>query len=165
MKLIISFLFGLCCSAAARSQPGTTADGLAGVFNQLSGAASAYRLDTSAVPRDRVTAAIIELRKLRGGFNINEVIQYKLEEEKSKVGKPDSALQDYARFMKTGKGKEWLDRAMIWIYRKHFTYQELQQLISFYKTTAGRKMAADFPVIIVQSLTAVEKIKDLYTTE
>ncbi len=47
------------------------------------------------------------------------------------------------------------------IYRKHFTYGEVKQLIKFYKTSAGKKMAVGLPIIMIESLRAAEMI-DIY---
>jgi len=51
------------------------------------------------------------------------------------------------------------------IYRDHFTYGELKQLLRFYKTNAGQKLATDFPIIMLQTLVAAEQIKTAYTKQ
>ncbi|RYF81816.1 MAG: DUF2059 domain-containing protein, partial [Chitinophagaceae bacterium] len=112
-------------------------------------------------PNDKTTKKIIELRKLRGGFNINEAIDFKLQEDKQKGDVPAAEMEKVVAFFK-GTGKQWLDNAVIWIYRRHFTYNELNDLVKFYKTPGGRKMATDFPLIMMQSLRASEMIKEAY---
>jgi hypothetical protein len=54
---------------------------------------------------------------------------------------------------------------MIHIYRQHFTYNELKQLVRFYKTSAGKKMAKDFPLIMMKSLIAAQIIHDTLIAE
>lgn len=132
------------------------------IFEKITGSVKEYKLDTTAAPADKFTNKIVELRTLKGGFNINEAIDYKLEEDKQKGEIPIAEFEKFAAFMKTGNGKKWLDNAVIWIYRQRFTYKELKQLVRFYKTSAGRKMSADFPIIMMQSLTAGEMIKGIY---
>ena len=38
--------------------------------------------------------------------------------------------------------------------------KELKQLTKFYKTSAGKKMASQFPIVMLQSLAAGEGIKN-----
>ena len=71
-------------------------------------------------------------------------------------------LDKVAIFFKSGNGKKWLDNAITWIYRNHFTYSELKKLVKFYKTPAGQKMATELPLIMVKSLKAGEMIKEFY---
>ncbi len=133
-----------------------------GIFDRIASSVKNFQLDTSAVPDDRVTKKIVELRSLRGGFNINEAIEFKIAEDRQKNEVPSAELDRFARFFSSGEGKRWLDNAMVWIYRKDFTYNELKKMVKFYKTSAGQKMAKDFPVIMMQSLRAAEMIKEIY---
>ena len=75
---------------------------------------------------------------------------------------PKAELDKVETFFKSGNGKRWLDKTMIWIYRNHFTYSELKKLVKFYKTPAGQKMATELPLIMVKSLKAGEMIKEFY---
>lgn len=43
------------------------------------------------------------------------------------------------------------------IYAKHFTEQELREIVAFYKTPAGKKMLAQEPVAINESLAAAQE--------
>ncbi len=132
------------------------------VFDRISKSLSSYQVDTSAVPDDKITKTIIALREARGGFNINEAIMFKLGEDRNKneISQADSTkLSDYFFH---GNGKRWLDNSIIWIYRNHFSFSELKQLLKFYKTAAGKKMSSEFPLVMLQSLMAAEKVKDMY---
>jgi hypothetical protein len=42
------------------------------------------------------------------------------------------------------------------IYAQHFTEAELKEIVAFYKTAAGKKMLAEEPLVINQSLTAAQ---------
>ena len=132
------------------------------IFDRLTKDLKEYKLDTTEVPNDKITKVIIELRNLKGGFNINEAIEYKLEEDKQKKEFSEADFESFSFFFLNGNGKKWLDNAVIWIYRTHFTYQELKQLVKFYKTPAGQKIATEFPIIMMKSLAAAEGIKNIY---
>jgi uncharacterized protein len=133
-----------------------------GIFQRIAAGIKEFKLDTSAAPDDKMTRKIIELRTLKGGFNINEAIDFKIEEDRQKNEVPKAELDKLAAFFKTGNGRRWLDNAVIWIYRQHFTYPELKQLVKFYRTSAGKKMANDFPIIMLKTLRAGEMIKEMY---
>lgn len=130
------------------------------VFEKINNAVLDYRLDTVLVPNDRITRLIKQLRKLKGGFNINEAISFKLGEERRNNVKDSVGIDKFAVFVTTGLGRSRLDNAIIWIYRHHFSYQELKRLVRFYRTSAGQKMANEFPFIMVESLRAVELVKE-----
>jgi len=117
-----------------------------------------FKLDTSAVPNDKLSAEIRELRKIRGAFNINSIIDIKIAEQRSKKEMPEDEINKLEKFFQQGNGKKWLDNAVIWIYRSQYTYEEVKQIEKFYKTSAGQKMANSFPIIIFQSLKAAELI-------
>ena len=131
------------------------------MFKKITTEVENYKLDTSSPPNDKLTRKIIELRKLRGPFNINEVLKYKLEEDKQKKEIFKEESDKFSNFLNSGNGKKWLDNSVIWIYRQQFTYKEVKHLVKFYKTSTGQKMATDFPVIMVESLRASEMIKDI----
>ena len=126
---------------------------------------STYKPDTTSPPADKTTQKIIELRKLRGGFNINEAIAFKLEEDRQKGERPADAQKKLADFFTTGNGKRWLDNATVWLYRNRFSYKELKQLVKFYKTGVGQKMANEFPIIMLESLAAAEMLKQFFEKE
>jgi uncharacterized protein len=114
------------------------------IFNKIAAASKNYVMDTSAVPNDKLTEKIIELRNLKGGFNINEAIHFKFQEEEAKAQDvaAKAEIQKAKEFFYNGNGKIWLDNAVIWIYRKQFTYKEMKQLVKFYRTSAGQKLSA-----------------------
>ena len=132
------------------------------IFDRIAKSITDFQLDTTTAPVDKITKKIIELRNFRGGFNINEVIEFKIEEDRQKNEVPKAELDKVETFFKSGNGKRWLDKTMIWIYRNHFTYSELKKLVKFYKTPAGQKMATELPLIMVKSLKAGEMIKEFY---
>ncbi|MGZ8517697.1 MAG: DUF2059 domain-containing protein [Chitinophagaceae bacterium] len=131
---------------------------LKNIFERITSEVQSYKIDTSAVAEDRFTKKVRELRALKGGFNINEAIEFKMGEE-AKEGKISQTEMDRMRASFTnGKAKQWLDNAVIHIYRQHFSYKEMNQLVKFYKTSAGQKLASDFPMIMMKSLMAAQVI-------
>ncbi len=133
------------------------------IFEKISKSVKEFKPDTTSPPDDKITRKIIELRKSRGVFNINEAVDFKIEEDRQKNEVPKADLEKLAIFFRSGDGKKWLDNAVIWIYRQNFSYKELNRLVKFYRTSAGQKIATNFPFIMMQSLRAAEIIKELYT--
>jgi len=160
IRLIIIF----CLLATPGFSQGETnsAKNPSALFDRVTKSVMAYQLDTTAAPDDKISRKIIELRNLRGGFNINEAINFKIEEDRQKNEIPKAELDKLSEFFNYGAGKKWLDNAITWIYRRNFTYTEIKQLVKFYKTAAGQKIATEFPVIMLQSLRAGEAIKRMY---
>lgn len=163
MKGLIGFSIAYFMMAtSAFSQADTLKFKNSTIFERLTKDLKEYRPDTTEVPDDKITMAIKELRNLRGGFNINEAIEYKLEEDKQKKEMPEAEFEKFSIFLRSGNGKKWLDNSVTWIYRQHFTYRELKALIKFYKTSAGQKMATEFPMVMMKSLAAAENVKEIY---
>lgn len=133
------------------------------IFKRISETMQTFKVDTSAVPKDKISDKIRELRTLKGGFNINEAMEYKIAEAKSKNELSEVEYEKLKMFLSEGNGKKWLDNAIIWIYRNHFTYNEIKQLVKFYKTEAGKKMAIDFPIIMIESVKSAETIMEKFT--
>jgi len=152
--LAACLLFGLLLQAQDRSIDPD-------IFKKIAAASKDYIPDTSAVPDDRLTRKIIEFKNLRGGFNINEAILFKFQEEEAKA--MDSAskagIQSMSKAFFMGNGQRWLDNAIIHIYRSEFTYREMKQLVRFYRTAAGQKLASQLPFVIVRSVLAAEAVQ------
>lgn len=150
---LLAIMLSLSCAAQKDSA------GTGSVFDRITKEVTAYMVDTTAVPEDKITQTIRELRSLRGGFNIQEAIAFKLDEEAHKGEMPRERIDFLREAFRTGKGREWLDNAVIRIYREHFSYKELRQLVRFYRTPAGQKLATDFPSIMLMTLKAGEFIQ------
>lgn len=135
------------------------------IFEKIALEMKEFKLDTTAVPNDKLSKRIEKLRNLKGGFNINEAIEFKIAEERSKENGPTEELDKIEAFFKNGNGRIWLNNAVIWIYRKQFTLKEINQLIRFYKSSAGQKMAEKFPILMLQTLKAGEEIKENFVQQ
>jgi hypothetical protein len=153
LLLLISVVLLSCCFGQD-----TTRNANASIFQLMMTEMKDFKIDTSDVPDDKTTKMIRELRALKGVFNINEAISFKLEEDRSKKEKSPEEIQKLADYIQNGRGKVLLDNAITWIYRREFTYPELKALVKFYKTSAGQKMAERFPLIMLKSLAAAQMI-------
>ncbi len=150
-------LFPVCCFA----QTDTTIQlQQSSIFEKITNEVKEYKIDTSDAPNDKTTKKIIELRQLKGGFNINEAIDYKIQEDKNKNETPVADLNKLEDYFKAGLGKKNLDNAVIWIYRNNFSYKELKDNVKFYKSSAGQKMADRFPIIMLESFTAAQILQE-----
>jgi uncharacterized protein len=128
------------------------------IFKKIKNAMTAYKLDTSSPPADKTSSLIAELRSLGGGFNINEAIEFKMEEELQEKKISEKDLAPVRESFRNGTARKWLDNAVTWIYRRHFSYKELKHIVRFYKTGPGQKLAAEFPYVMIESLAAAEMI-------
>ncbi|HEU5403112.1 MAG TPA: DUF2059 domain-containing protein, partial [Terriglobales bacterium] len=66
---------------------------------------------------------------------------------RSAPGMPDGMLQDMMAELKA----EDLVESMIPVYSKHFTGEDIRQLIAFYQSPFGQKVLREMPQIIVES--------------
>ena len=118
-----------------------------------------YKPDTSDVPNDKLTRKIKEFRDRKGGFNINTVMDYKIQED---LGKNDLSKENGMKLKEeftTGRARRLLDNAIIWLYRKTFTYKEMKKLTRFYNSTAGQKYSDFFMPMLLKSVVAAETIQ------
>jgi len=132
------------------------------IFKRISESMKTFKIDTSAVPNDKLSDKIREFRSLKGGFNVNEAMEYKIAEARSKNEITEAEHQNLKRFLENGNGRKWLDNSIIWIYRKHLNLKEVEEAIKFYKTSAGKKLANDAPIIMMQSVKAAEMVMEKY---
>ena len=159
---VLAAMVILCCFHA---QAQTDSTKIPGIFDRITSEVKSYKIDTSFAPKDKITSVILELRELRGGFNINEAIEFKMQEEEKEGKTPKATLDHLRKEFTSGKGKRWLDNAVIHIYRQHFTYKELKQMVKFYRTSAGQKLATDFPFIMMKTMMAGQVVHDVLVKE
>ncbi len=67
---------------------------------------------------------------------------------------PDQFWQDFAVEFKQQASPDELMRVILPIYDKHFTHQEIRQLIAFYESPLGRKISTTLPEIQRESVEA-----------
>ena len=152
-KMLLFFLIATICeNAIAQSSDN--------IFESLTIELKKFKPDTTAPPNDKITKQIIKLREIKGGFNINEALQFKIGEEKTKGEKPKEEIEKLMAYFTNGHGAELLNNAVTWIYRNEFSFSELKKLTKFYKTSAGHKLSSRFPAIMLKCLAASEIIAE-----
>lgn len=67
---------------------------------------------------------------------------------------PDQFWRDFAVEFKRQASPDELMKAILPIYDKHFTHQEIRQLIAFYESPLGRKISTTLPEIQRESIEA-----------
>lgn len=67
---------------------------------------------------------------------------------------PDQFWQDFTEEFKRQASPDELMKAILPIYDKHFTHQEIRQLIAFYQSPLGRKISTTLPEIQRESVEA-----------
>ncbi|MBN8783038.1 MAG: DUF2059 domain-containing protein [Terrimonas ferruginea] len=120
------------------------------------------KTDTLAVPEDALTQKIRQLRKEKNGIDIEMVLQIKIREEQERDtvhGKDyyDRLLTEIT----TGNTSKLLNNALINMYRQTFTEPEIDDLLRFYKTSAGKKMNSDYILLIIRSVKDAEGLMRL----
>jgi len=164
MKKIILFTFMGCFLAlTTHAQNDSVQKGKAtNLIERVTREISQFKIDTASVPNDKITRKIEELRKYRGKFNVDALVDFKLQQDKKNHKISDAEYDKVYNFFKNGDGNKWLDNAVIWIYRKHFTYKELKVLVRFYKSSAGQKWSAEFPIVVIQNVLAAQQVGKIY---
>lgn len=122
--------------------------------------------DTMAVPNDAFTRKIKELRKEKNGLNIELVMQIKIKEEQEKdSSRPKEFYDKLLREMTTGETGRLLENCMVNMYRESYTEKEIDELIRFFKTSAGRKMNTEFIFLIARSVKDAEQLMKIAITK
>ena len=143
----------------ARAQKDTTTNSSTNEIMRIVNDLKSYKPDTSDAPNDKLTRKIQEFRTRKGGFNINTVMDYKIQEDLGKNEMSKENAEKLKQEFTTGRARRLLDNAIIWLYRKTFTYKEMKQLARFYNTKAGQKYSEFFLPMLLKSVVAAETIQ------
>ena len=102
---------------------------------------------TSVGPKE---VAIREILQLTGSAALSrQVMEQMLPTLKQAV--PDVPDSFWNEFMAEVNEDELIER-IVPVYAKHFTLEELEQLIAFYKTPLGKKLIGEMPVVMQESI-------------
>lgn len=119
-------------------------------------------VDTSAVPNDGLTKKIRQLRKEKTGLSLETIMYIKIMEDQQKDKKRPSEFYEQLREeVKTGHTSILLDNCFVNIYRKTFTEPEIDDLLHFYQTSAGKKFEREFLPLLVETAKAAEQLLQL----
>ena len=113
---------------------------------------NSLRLDTTAVPNDQLTKKIKELRKEKNGIDLETMIYIKLAEQQQKDTLHSADYyQKLTKEVTSGGTGKLIENCVINLYRNTFSLSEINDLIAFYKTSAGKKMNKEFILLVLRS--------------
>lgn len=121
--------------------------------------ANVLKADTMLVPEDGLTQRIRLLLNEKSGFGLTQIIFIKiLEEKENNKTKPKEFYERIQQEVTSGHAATLMENIMINIYRRNFTETEIETLIAFYKTSAGKKMDKTNMLLLVESVKAAEQL-------
>ena len=123
--------------------------------------ANVLKADTVAAPNDRLTEKIKLLKSEKAGLTIETLLKLKIAEEQQKD--TSHSKEFYNKLLEevtTGKTGKLIENSVINLYRRTFTEKEIDELISFYKTSAGKKMDQEYLIMLVESAKVAEQLLD-----
>jgi hypothetical protein len=100
---------------------------------------------------------------VKGGLTIESIVQLKVMEEKQK-DTSRAKREFYDKLLKEateGRTAKLMENCMINMYRRTFTESEVDELVKFYKSSAGQKMDKEFLVLLVESAKGAEQLLKL----
>ena len=122
--------------------------------------ANILRLDTADVPNDQITRKILELKKEKTGLGLESIMYIKIMEEQQKPSseRPKEFYTKLQEEITSGRTAKLIENCYVNIYRRLFTENEIDDLLSFYKSSAGKKMEREFLPLLVESAKAAEQL-------
>lgn len=109
--------------------------------------------DTTAAPADALTIAIKKMLKITGSLNLG--VQFgKMLNEMQNTDQNGLPKQFYERFFQEiqfGESAKTYENLIVKIYRRYFTLDDVNKLIQFYESPAGKKYAELLPDILEAS--------------
>ena len=124
--------------------------------------ANILKMDTVSVPNDAFTQKIKRLLDEKNGLSVSAILKLKIMDEQQKD--TVHSKEFYKKLIEditTGKTSKFLENSIINIYRRTFTENEIDELISFFQTSAGKKMDKEFLLLLVQSVKDGEQLLNL----
>jgi len=124
--------------------------------------ANILKMDTVSVPNDALTQKIKRLLGEKNGLSVVAILKLKIMDEQQKD--TVHSKEFYKKLIEditTGKTSKLLENSIINIYRRTFTENEIDELISFFQTSAGKKMDKEFLLLLVQSVKDGEQLLNL----
>ena len=124
--------------------------------------ANTLKADTVTVPNDAFTQKIKQLLGEKNGLSVKAILKIKIMEEQQKdTIHSKEFYRKLTEDITTGKTSKLLENSLINIYRRTFTENEIDELIKFFQTSAGKKMDKEFLLLLVQSVKDGEQLLKL----
>jgi hypothetical protein len=124
--------------------------------------ANVVRSDTMAVADNALSKKIKLLLSEKRGLTIQAILRLKLMEEQQKD--TSHSKEYYNRLLEectTGNTGKLIENSLINLYSRTFTEKEIDDLINFYKTPAGKKMDQEYLLLLVESVKDLEQLLKL----
>ena len=136
----------------------TNSNGMPAAFRSLIGDLK-LKADTTNPPEDSLTKKIRIFRAERGSFSFDTVIKYQIESQQSNDTKrPKEYFLNLLDKCQHGYAHHLIENVLINLYRQCFTEKEMDQLVEFYKTLAGKKMMVNIMMITATAGPAIQQI-------
>jgi hypothetical protein len=124
--------------------------------------ANILKADTVAVPNDALTQKVKQLLGEKNGLSVGTILKIKIMDEQQKdTVHSKEFYRKLTDDITTGRTSQLLENSLINIYRRTFTENEIDELIKFYQTSAGKKMDKEFLLLLVQSVKDGEQLLNL----
>src|SRR6476646_8961378 len=124
--------------------------------------ANILKMDTVSVPNDAFTQKIKRLLGEKNGLSVGAILKLKIMDEQQKdTVHSKEFYRKLAEEITTGKTSKLLENSLVNIYRRTFTESEIDELIKFFRTSAGKKMDKEFLLLLVQSVKDGEQLLNL----
>jgi hypothetical protein len=118
-------------------------------------------IDTTAAPNDDLTKEIKKLLSITNSMNTAVVVMkgtIESQRQNPNVQLPEEFYTRFIAAIDNGQVGGMLENAIIKIYRQKFTKEEMQEVIKFYESPVGKKMAGESAFIANNSRIEGEKI-------
>ena len=117
------------------------------------------KVDTTSPPEDSLTKKIRIFRSERGLMSFDTAIKYQIENQQSNDTKrPKEFYPGLLGELQHGHASHLIENILINLYRQCFTEKEVDQLVEFYKTPAGKKMMVNVMIITATAGPAIQQI-------
>jgi hypothetical protein len=124
--------------------------------------ANILKADTLSVPDDLLTKKIKLLLNEKKGLTIGTILRIKIMEEQQKD--TSHSKEFYNKLLEEitkGKTSKLIENSLVNLYRRTFSEKEIDELVSFYKTSAGKKMDQEYLLLLVESVKGAEQLLKL----
>ena len=106
-------------------------------------------------PSEALEADIRELMAMTGAGNVGVQVMNQMLAPMQQA-RPGVPAEFWDRFMEKVDPGELVDMTVP-IYARHFTHEEIKELVAFYKTPLGQKVIATLPAVMQESMAAGQK--------
>jgi uncharacterized protein len=117
-------------------------------------------IDTIPPPNDELTKEIKKLLQVTNGINTSKTVMRGAIESQRKMnsGLPDEFYVRMLAAVENGQVSGYIEHVIVKIYRQKFTVEEVREVIKFYDSPIGKKMAAESATIADSARIEGEKV-------